>query len=121
MRHRRGSLRRQIRSLRRSKSDLGPQEAHRQAVVAMLNSCPPRFCAAATKLTSLCFEPLSTVSWSPSKSLALLREMERCGEIRVDWQQQLDGSEEPSWIWLASQQDPAGLHVHHHTESEDKS
>lgn len=98
--HRR-HLRTAIRLLRRLRAADDPRSTHRDAVLLMLSYRPPWHCAAAIDVMDLCFEQHAGIAWSPEQGIDLLREMEHRGEVLVDWQQRLDGTEEPVWVWLA--------------------
>ncbi len=77
------------------------KEAHRRAVLLLLTERDHTADASAEDLNRYCFRGLSGVPWSEDETALLLVEMERDGEVSVDWQMTLDGREVVSWVWLA--------------------
>ena len=98
---RRRTLRGRISDTRRAWSSMTTKGAHRRAVLMLLNERGHRACASWRDLDRHCFRSLSGVPWSEEETVVLLQEMERGGEIDIDWQQTLDGREVVSWVWLA--------------------
>ena len=93
------TLRGRISDTRRAWSSTTTTGAHRRAVLMLLAERSHRAGASQVELDRYCFRPLTGVPWCHDKTNDLLKEMEREGELIVDWQQTLNGSEEPSWIW----------------------